>query len=359
MRNIKFMKNLLALVLFSFSFLACDKVNVEEPSGKYSDGFFIVNEGPFQNGTGTISYYDASTNTVENNIFQTVNERPLGNVVQSLTIFKGKGYIVVNNAEKVEVVNSADFRSTGIINNVILPRYFVGINENKGYLTVWGANFSNGAVKVIDLATNEVSKTIPTGLMPEKLIKVNNKVYVVNGSANSVSVINTTSDEVEATVTLGDRPNSIQVDATGKVWVLCSGKKTFTVWPNIDEAQSTPASLWTINVSNNTASKVFDFPEIAPSASKLEINESGNKLFFSYANKIYTHTTSSTNFNSTILVDKSFYGLAYDKKTRTLLGGVSPNFSSNGTFFKYNSETGAQMGSGEVGIGPNGFAFNE
>ena len=46
-------------VFFSFSiFLACsdDGDEIQEPKGDYEFGYFITNEGPFQNGTGTLTF---------------------------------------------------------------------------------------------------------------------------------------------------------------------------------------------------------------------------------------------------------------------------------------------------------------
>ena len=76
-------------------------------TGAYSTGVFIVNEGQYPSGAGTVSFFNRSTKALSNDIFQTVNGRPLGDEAQSMTIYSGKGYIVVNNAQCVEVVTAA------------------------------------------------------------------------------------------------------------------------------------------------------------------------------------------------------------------------------------------------------------
>ena len=88
------------IVLLAFS---CKK-NTEEPPVILSDNrVFVTNEGPFQDGTGTLSIIYRDSLTVENNVFEKVNDRPIGNIVQSIEVFEEKAYIVVNNANKVEI----------------------------------------------------------------------------------------------------------------------------------------------------------------------------------------------------------------------------------------------------------------
>ena len=49
-----------------------------ETSGR---GLFICNEGNFQYGNATLSYYDPTTKTVENEIFYRANAMKLGDVL--------------------------------------------------------------------------------------------------------------------------------------------------------------------------------------------------------------------------------------------------------------------------------------
>ena len=78
-----------------------------------ADGFFVVNEGSYGNSNSSISFYDRKTNTMTNNVFAVKNGRPLGDQSQSMTVFEGKGYIVVQNSSKVEVINATTVRGLG------------------------------------------------------------------------------------------------------------------------------------------------------------------------------------------------------------------------------------------------------
>src|SRR5690606_12069054 len=118
--------------LFLLTFTACKKEKPEpvqpDPelpeSGPYQEGVFTVNEGPFSTGSGTVTFYDPVEKKVVQEIFQKTNNRPVGNLLQSLTFHGGKGYLVVNNGAKVEVVDAATFESTGTIGGFTSPRYF-------------------------------------------------------------------------------------------------------------------------------------------------------------------------------------------------------------------------------------------
>ena len=149
------------------------------PTGQ--DGYFIVNEGLFNGANTTLSYYDRALDTVLNNVFETAVGRPLGDQTQSMTVFDDRGFIVVQNSAKVEVINRDDFSWIATISdNIISPRYFLGIDATKGYVTDWGADGVSGTVNVIDLATYQVTKTIPVGQGPNQMVLLNGRVYVAN-----------------------------------------------------------------------------------------------------------------------------------------------------------------------------------
>ena len=70
-------------------------------STTYSEGFFIVNEGNFNWGNASVTYVDISTGTAHQHIFQQANSRPLGDVAQSMKVLNNRGYIVVNNSNRI------------------------------------------------------------------------------------------------------------------------------------------------------------------------------------------------------------------------------------------------------------------
>lgn len=330
--------------------------NTPTPAGGYSSGIFITNEGPYGSGTGTVSFYNRSTGAVSNDIFQTANSVPLGNIVQSMSVFNGKGYVVVNNAGKMEVVNVSDFKSTASITGLNQPRYFLGIDNNKGYVTEWGSTGTNGAVRVVNLTNNTISSTITTGAGAENMVKVNNFVYVAckGGYANDsvVTVINTTTDAVTTNINVGSNPGSIQVDVNGKIWVLCGGE-----WNSGYTALVKASKLVRINPTTNTVEQTFTFSSTTSSPSNLNINGAKNKLYYNYQGSVYTQDISASNLSSTGFINRSFYGLGVDPTTDYVYGADAGNYSSNGYVIRYNT-AGVKVDSMQVGVIPGGFFFN-
>ena len=109
-----------------------------QPQSNY-EGLFLVNEGDYGQANGSIGFYNLSDSVnpiFDNDIFRTVNNIPLGDIVQSLTFYNNHGYIAVNNSQKLEVVNAATFASVATV-PVGSPRYFAVITPNNGYVTDW------------------------------------------------------------------------------------------------------------------------------------------------------------------------------------------------------------------------------
>ncbi|WP_371068346.1 YncE family protein, partial [Salmonella enterica] len=78
-------------------------------------------------------------------------------------------------------------------------------------------NALNGNVSVIDTATNTVVATIPVGSNPQgaAVHPSGGLVYVVNAGSNSVSVIDTASNTVMTTVPVGSNPQGAAVHPLG------------------------------------------------------------------------------------------------------------------------------------------------
>ena len=113
----------------------------------------MINEGNFQDADGSISFINPDDGSVKQDLFGSVNNGlALGDVVQSMTIDDDFAYVVVNNSNKIEVVNANTFVSEHTIQGLSLPRYFTTLN-GKGYVTEW-VNYSDpGRVTIIDIET--------------------------------------------------------------------------------------------------------------------------------------------------------------------------------------------------------------
>ena len=349
---------LIAIVVLPFS---CKKdpnpvASNASDGGVYSNGVFITCEGAFGGSSGTVSFYNRGAKTVSQDI-NSVNGFPLGNIVQSMEIFNKKGYVVVNNANKIEVVNPGDFLNTGRISGLVSPRYFLGISSSKAYVSQWGSAGSNEGVRVIDLTNNTAGALLPAGAGPEKMLKFANYVFVVNcggfGNDSTITVINTTNDAVAATIQVGHNPCSLVLDKNNKMWVLCSGINDFTI-----PANSSPGKLLRIDPLTFDIEAEFTFASAMEHPLNLTINKAKNKLFYlgnMYGGKLYSFDITASNLSSTAILNKGFYGLSVDPLTDQIYASTT-NFS-NGWVFRYAPDA-ALIDSFEVGVIPGNFCFN-
>ena len=317
---------------------------------------YITNEGNFGTGNGSLTIYDNSSNTVTNDVFSTINSFALGDVVQSMEYFDGKGYICVNNSAKIEVIDqNANYIATI---PVVSPRYIKQVNATKAYVTDWGVN----GVQVIDLATNTVSSTINCGTGPEGLAISNGFAYICNvggwGLDSTVTVINTDTDAVETTLTIGDKPNSAVVDVNGNVWVLTGGYTEYDA--NWNVVSETPGVLAMINTNTNSVEASYLFP-IGNHPEDLMINGAGDKLYYSdgsWSKAVYEFGINDVFLASIPIINKSFYGLGYDPFSNEIYGSDAVDFTQQGWVYRY-ATTGAVVDSFQVGIIPGSFAFSQ
>jgi len=343
--------------------VSCDNDNDPTPDPPVAQaGYFIINEGAFGNANTTLSYYDRQNNTVSNDVFQSVNNRPLGDQTQSMTVFEERGFIIVQNSSKIEVINRDDFSSIatiGLDDGIVSPRYFLGINSSKGYVTDWGADGISGTIKVIDLDTYEVASSINVGQGPNRLILHNDQVYVANGGGlgydSTVVVIDPQTDTVVKTIVVGDNPNSLTVDANGQLWVAGSGRVVFDpVDFSIIEEESTPGFI--ARLDNDEVELKLEVDQLSSGPGSVTTNVTGQTIYFLYASEVYQLGINENELPASPLISGPLYGLSVDPVSGELVTGSAPNFSDDGTFSRY-STGGELIESYTVGIAPNGFAF--
>jgi len=345
--------------LFIVMVSACEK---EEPNVIVDTGFthgvFITSEGAYGNSNGSVSYLDQDSMILRNNFFNEINGRPLGDVVQSLAIHDGRAYIVVNNSQKVEVIDLKSFTSVGLIEGLSYPRYFLGIDEEKGYVT---NGSMTGQVYVINLTSLTIIDSIQVGSGPEQMLKLGDRVYVANsgghGIDSTLSVIDSGKDEVLETIQVGHAPLSLTLDANEDLWVLCKGKVVWGADWSITE--ETDSELIRLNTGSNqiesrmTIGMTGDF--FWPS--RMTADKDKTKIWFTEAGGLYEMAISASTQPSQAAIPKAFYGFGVDPVSGVIFGLASPSFTEAGYMFRYQAD-GALIDSLKVGIGPSSAIFN-
>lgn len=346
----KLTKLFLAVFAGAAFFVSCssdDNQTTDVPLGAYDNGVFVLNEGGSSPSSGTISFI-GSNGELTNNIYTLENPGAdvMGSFLQSMFMDDTRIFIVSGMANTVTVVDRYTFKLiTTVKSNLENPRYGV-IANGKAYVTN-SANFNTGDddyFTVIDLATYTTSK-VALNRLSEKVIEEDGKLYITNGSfsnGSSVTVFNPSNNTTEKVIELGVSPNSIE-EEDGVIYVLGGGK------------------IFLISKTTGDVAATINLPSGFEQARNLTIED--DKIYYTNSSSVYVMDKNnaippaSAIFNyQTTSQNGVMYGFAVkDDKIYISDGG---NFVSDSFAYTY-SLTGTLLKTYAVGVGPNGFYFND
>ena len=149
--------------------------------GKYENGFFIINEGWFGHGTGSVSFYRYDTKAKEDSIFTKENPGktldPATSTLENATIFNNNLFLVAKVGGPVVVTDSYSLKEIARIPAVGGSNWqgFVGVDNTKGLLT------SGSGLYPFDLTTYTAGAklTSVTGSIGD-VVKAGNYIFVLS-----------------------------------------------------------------------------------------------------------------------------------------------------------------------------------
>ena len=268
----------LLMLTAMLAFAGCMKweYGLEEDFSAEGEGLFVINEGNFNYGNATLSYYNPTTKSVENEIFYRANAMKLGDVAQSMTIHDGKGWVVVNNSHVVFAIDLTTFREVGRITNLTSPRYIHFVSDNKAYVTqLW-----DNRIFIVNPKSYSVighiecpNMTMETG-STEQMVQYGDYLFVNCWSyQNRILKIDTRTDEIVAELELGIQPTSLALDKNGKLWSVTDGG--YEGSPYGYEAPS----LYRIDAESFTIEKEFRFSR-GDAPSEVQLNGTRDRLYW-------------------------------------------------------------------------------
>ncbi|MGQ9630106.1 MAG: hypothetical protein ACUVXI_07285 [bacterium] len=192
----------------------------EEKGTKTVETVYVVKSGQ----DDTISTIDPTNYAVSEDVLTIRGD--YGNAIE---FHDGKGYIVVSDLG-IQVFDPSTNADLGAIDvGTGTNPWDVAFSGSKAYVSQLFAD----SVAVVDLTANSVIKTIPVGKGPEGMVVANRKLYVANTGFDltnytygpgTVSVIDTATDEVATTVTVGTNPQAIAANSDGsRIYVVNTG----------------------------------------------------------------------------------------------------------------------------------------
>jgi hypothetical protein len=313
-------------------------------TGKYDNGFFLINEGWYGHGTGTVSFYDFGTGLISDSLFTKENPgknlNPTSSTLQYGTIFNDRLYLVSKVGGPLVVVNPHTLQEISRIaaKSTNDFRAFVGIDANNGLVS------SGSGIFPINLQTLALGAKLSgvTGQIGD-MIKAGNYVFVLSATSG-VIILNASTNAVVSTI-----PGMLCAFAKtpdGAVW-SAGGTSLVRIDPATLATTTIPVPFsifgsWAAwHPGSITASTTENAIFIAKNAT------------FSGGTQIYKYTAAnSASFTTpfiTVATGRELYGsgVGYDPAhnqviVNTVHSGFTTNFSFNDLCF-YNASTGTQI----------------
>ena len=342
--NKKILKISVFIFAILFGFISCDNVDDPKPmpKGDYENGFFITNEGNFGSPNGSITFIDNELLQESHNIFSSINSTNLGDVLQSVTFEEDYAYLVLNNSNKIEVVNRYTFKSIATITeNIAAPRYAL-VKNGKLYVT----NGGNNSVLIFDATSFAYETSITIDKTVEEIKENNDFIYVMNaayGFGSEISVLDVKTNTVVKTITVAEGLNSIEIE-DGILYAL---HKT---------------GITKVSTSTNEIIGDIPFEDGLSNATKLEVED--DFLYFLSGSKIFKFSKDVTSLANVELVDTKvedqpwFVGYGFSVVKNKLFYTDVKGFTENSEVQVYDLD-GKLLKNFNAGIGANGVYDND
>lgn len=356
-------KSIYALALVAL--FSCTK---ETPAPVTTEARVIIaNEGSFPDGISTLTLYDPSDKTVEQDVYQKNNGRAVGSLVNQVLVEDDRIFFVVNGTGSVVMANSQDFTETKVFQSLPNVRNIVKAGPEKYYVSSWG----NNGVYILNTATGKVEGSVALGNGPGEMLRHNNLVFVLNTGAyttdSTMSIIDITTDSVVATVAVGDNPNSLQRDSQDRLWVLCGGIPGY-----LTQFTETAGRLMTFSLSSiesdlqngNSIGPDQDmkFADITKKPKGLLINKEGSELYFlgdAVQASVYKMGTGDASIPVSAFVSGSFYSMGYDPVAHEIYTTDPLTYTESGDVYRFSAQSGGELDLFKGGIIPGSFGFKD
>jgi hypothetical protein len=341
------MRNLVKIIILPLILTSCLKVpNSQNLNFTFTGGVFIVNEGNYRGGNGSLSFYSYDSSKIFNDLFYSINGRPLGDVPNSMAIRGNNAYIVVNNSGKIEVINQVTLVSVATITGLISPRNISFINDNKAYVS----SLYSDSVAIINLTNNAISGYINLRRSSEMIAIIGNKAFISYWTeGKEIMVVNTDNDKVVDSIEVGIEPESMTFDRYGMLWVLCNGG-----W-----ARQNYAELVEINTNTNYVEKTLVFPTKDASPSCLKIDGNGQTLYYIDNGVRKMDIGASEIPSATFITPESgqyFYKIGINPLNNDIFVTDAVDFAQQGYLLLYSSD-GKLVSTQKAGIIPGSMYF--
>lgn len=325
-------------------------------------GVYILSEGAFGQNQASLDYFDATTGYYTADIYASRNDSvvlELGDVGNDAKVYDGRLYAVINNSNKVEVMDASTARRISQIN--INGARYITADDNNLYVSAYGAG-APGAVYKIDPVSYQITGSVTVGYEPEELAIASGKLYVANSGGymttgqyeRTVSVIDLSSFTVTKNIDVDVNLHRLRTDGNGRIYVSSRGNY-----------YDIPSSLYVIDSATDQVIKHID-------CTVADLDIYNGKIYYygsTYdANWVATYQYGTIDTNSLTVSESSFItdgtqsqivnanGIAVNPADGDIYIADAAYYTSTGTVYCYSND-GELKWSHASGIVPGHFAF--
>jgi hypothetical protein len=328
-------------------------------------GVYLLNEGNFNLNKASLDFIDYTTGVYRRNIYNQANPevtKGLGDVGNDMVVYGSKLYVVVNNSNKIEVLNAKTGERIKQID--LLNCRHITIGGNKIYASAYVSNVGdsnapNGIVAEIDTSALLIQRRVTVGRQPEGLAVIGSKLYVANSGGYSppnyertISVVDITSFTEVKRIDVAINLNHLKVDKDGDLYVTSLG-----------DYLSIPPKLFVISTQTDQIKKVFDLQ-----ARTLYIDDDLAYVISTNPNATPSFSYNIINTRDETMLSRQFitdvtknqisnpYGIAVNPVTKDILLTDAKDYVTSGTLycFDQNGQIKWAVNTGDV---PAHFAF--
>lgn len=314
----------------------------------------IVNEGHFGNGTASLTSV-STLGEVKHDLFRKVNNRPMGDIAQSLTQIGDLYYVPLNNSRKIEVFDAKTYESieTMSIDRDVIPMYIQHLGGDSIALT----DQSAGQLMIVDINHGTerpiVRSSIQLGHRSFQMYLKNNKLFVGGDrllvfdltaiTEEGLRTVKNSSSETLRTIDF----SKIVEDKNGKLWVI-----TPTMVCSIDP--DTERTVDEIELSHIGLNDWVSCIDISPDKGTIYVNS---------ARRVYTIDVDNPVKPGEPIISptrddgRTVYNMSVSKENTVFFCEVLYGSISLARIYEYSPKSGEEIGMFKAGIFPHFIHF--
>ncbi len=303
---------------------------------------YVLSEGGFSAGTSKLSMLDVPAGNFTQSIF---SPGSIGLYPDGLIFHNNYMYLT----EQGNYLSSGKIYKLDTLGNVLnsavvgMNPYSLAIANNKIYIT----NGPASNVTILNLNDFSFIKNVSVGVYPQEIISFNGKIFVANNSLyggasdSTVSVIDPVLDSVVATIIVKKDPSSFAVSNDNYLFVGCPGDEN-------------SGKVFKINPVSLEIVETFSIPTYGV-GKDISVDKNSNDIYLiGYTNDIVKYNLATSNSSlilSSVFPNNYYYGYGFDYTMKRHYVLDAKNFTVQGSMLILDS-TSTILSNYNTGIAP-------